>query len=127
MESHPRRYAVNEYSEGVPHAAQEVNMIRNFSEIVTSRKLDPTWGDIALKTQIALDACLQSAREGEESFRWLSSKFQISSSKLNGVIRERRRLAGIGVLISEHGTGNLEPNVWTELAGIAVLNLEHGT
>jgi predicted dehydrogenase len=63
MESHPRRYAVNEYSEGAP-GAQEVNMIRNFAEIVTSRKLDPTWGDIALKTQLALDACLQSAREG---------------------------------------------------------------
>ena len=63
MESHPRRYAVNEYSEGVP-GVQEVNMIRNFSEIVTSRQLDPNWGDIALKTQIALDACLQSARDG---------------------------------------------------------------
>ncbi|HEV3440734.1 MAG TPA: Gfo/Idh/MocA family oxidoreductase [Gemmata sp.] len=63
MESHPRRFAVREYSEGVP-GAQEVNMIRTFSEIVTSGKIDPTWGDIALKTQIVLDACLQSARAG---------------------------------------------------------------
>lgn len=63
MESHPRRFAVLEYSEGAP-GAQEVNMIRNFSEIVTTGKLDPSWGDIALKTQIVLDACLQSARDG---------------------------------------------------------------
>lgn len=63
MESHPRRYSVREYSEGAPNA-QEVNMIRNFSGVVTSGKLDPTWGEIALKTQIVLDACLQSARDG---------------------------------------------------------------
>ncbi len=44
--------------------AQEVNMIRTFSDIATSGKLDPTWGDIAMKTQLVLDACLQSAREG---------------------------------------------------------------
>jgi predicted dehydrogenase len=63
MESHPRRFAAREYSEGAP-GAQEVNMIRNFSEIVTSGKLDPSWGEIALKTQVVLDACLQSARNG---------------------------------------------------------------
>lgn len=63
MESHPRRFSVHEYSEGMP-GAQEVNMIRTFSEIVTSGKLDPTWGEIALKNQIVLDACLQSAHAG---------------------------------------------------------------
>jgi predicted dehydrogenase len=63
MGSHPRRFAVREYSEGAP-GAQEVNMIRTFSEIVASGQLDPTWGDIALKTQLVLDACLQSARDG---------------------------------------------------------------
>jgi predicted dehydrogenase len=63
MESHPRRYAVREYSEGAP-SAQEVNMIRNFSAIVTSGKTDPAWGEIALKTQIVLDACLESAHDG---------------------------------------------------------------
>jgi predicted dehydrogenase len=63
MESHPRRFAVREYSEGVS-GAQEVNMIRNFSEIVTSGKLDPSWGEVALATQVVLDACLQSARNG---------------------------------------------------------------
>jgi predicted dehydrogenase len=63
MEQHIQRYASRECSEGVP-GAQEVNMIQKFSEIVLSGKTDPAWGEIALKTQLVLDACLQSAREG---------------------------------------------------------------
>lgn len=63
MEAHAKRFAARECSEGFP-GAQEVNMIRTFSDIATSRKLDPIWGDIALKTQLVMDACLQSAREG---------------------------------------------------------------
>ncbi|MCI0704508.1 MAG: Gfo/Idh/MocA family oxidoreductase [Planctomycetia bacterium] len=60
-ESHPKRFAVNEYSDGAPDA-QETNMIRTFSNLVLSGKPDPMWGDIALKTQVVLDACLRSAR-----------------------------------------------------------------
>jgi predicted dehydrogenase len=63
METHPRRHAVHEYSDGVP-GAQEVNMIRTFSELALSGKPDPVWGETALKTQLVLDACLRSAREG---------------------------------------------------------------
>jgi predicted dehydrogenase len=63
MEEHTRRYAAPEYSSGRPDA-QETNMIRTFARIVTSGQLEPTWGDIALKTQLALDACLESARDG---------------------------------------------------------------
>jgi predicted dehydrogenase len=63
MESHPRRFAVREYSEGAA-AAQEVNMIRTFSQIVLSGKFEPHWGEIALKTQVVMDACLESARMG---------------------------------------------------------------
>jgi predicted dehydrogenase len=63
MAAHTRRHAVREYSEGAP-GAQEVNMIHAFSELATSKKLDPTWADVALKTQQVLDACLQSARDG---------------------------------------------------------------
>ena len=63
MEEHTRRLVVREYSEGAP-GAQEVNMIRNFSELVIAKKVDPSWGEIAMKTQVVLDACLQSAREG---------------------------------------------------------------
>lgn len=62
MESHPVRYAVREYSEGAENA-QEVNMIRTFSGLVLSGKLDPTWGDIAMKTQLVMDACLRSAQQ----------------------------------------------------------------
>jgi predicted dehydrogenase len=62
MESHPRRFAVHEYSSGTENA-QETNMFRTFSRIVISGQLEPSWGEIALKTQQVLDACLQSARE----------------------------------------------------------------
>ncbi len=61
-ESHPRRYAVPEYSDGKPEA-QETNMIRNFSALVHSGQLDASWSEIALQTQIVLDACLRSARQ----------------------------------------------------------------
>jgi predicted dehydrogenase len=63
MESHPRHHAVREYSDGAPDS-QEANMLRAFSGIVTSGKLDPSWGDIALKTQLVVDACLRSAHGG---------------------------------------------------------------
>jgi predicted dehydrogenase len=63
MESHPRRYAAAEYSDGAPDS-QETNMIRTFSGLALSGKVDPTWGEIALKTQLVLDACLRSARDG---------------------------------------------------------------
>jgi len=62
MESHPVRYAVRECSEGAENA-QEVNMIRTFSGLVLSGKLDPTWGEIALKTQVVMDACQRSAQQ----------------------------------------------------------------
>jgi predicted dehydrogenase len=60
-ESHPKRFAVTEYSDGAPDA-QETSMVRNFSNLVLSGKVDSTWHDIALKTQVVLDACLASAR-----------------------------------------------------------------
>jgi predicted dehydrogenase len=60
MEGHTRRYAVQEYSNSAPDA-QETNMIRTFSEIVRSGKPDPRWGEMALRTQQVLEACLASA------------------------------------------------------------------
>jgi predicted dehydrogenase len=62
MEGHSRRYAVPEFSDGKP-SSQEANMIRTFANIVASGKLEPAWGEQALKTQLVLDACLKSARE----------------------------------------------------------------
>jgi predicted dehydrogenase len=61
MEQHSQRYAVREYSDGMP-GAQEVNMIRNFSLAIVSGRVDPNWAEIAWKTQVVLDACLHSAR-----------------------------------------------------------------
>jgi predicted dehydrogenase len=68
MESHPRRFAVAEHSNGEPDS-QEANMIRHFGRIVTSGQMEPQWAEIALKTQQVVDACLQSAREDGKAVR----------------------------------------------------------
>lgn len=62
MESHPRRLAIHEYSNGRPNA-QETNMIRTFAQIVTSGQLQPHWGEQALATQQVIDALLRSAQQ----------------------------------------------------------------
>jgi predicted dehydrogenase len=63
MEEHTRRIAVREYSNNATDA-QETYLFRNFAALVLSGKVDPTWSEIALKTQRVLDACLQSSRQG---------------------------------------------------------------
>lgn len=63
MESHWRLFAVQELTNSAADA-QEVNMIRTFAETVRAEKVEPRWGEIALKTQQVLDACLTSARDG---------------------------------------------------------------
>ncbi len=68
MENHPRRFAVAEYSDS-DVTSQEANMIRTFAEMVRTGRLEPKWGEIALKTQQVVDACLQSAREEGRSVR----------------------------------------------------------
>ncbi|MCA9083402.1 MAG: Gfo/Idh/MocA family oxidoreductase [Planctomycetaceae bacterium] len=65
MEKHLRTVAVPEYSNNWPEA-QEVNLFANFSGIVLSGKTVDHWPDIALKTQIVLDAALKSARNNGE-------------------------------------------------------------
>jgi len=65
MENHVHRISVHEYSNNAPNA-QETNLFRNFSEIVLSGKVDPYWPEISLKTQVVLDACLESARQHAE-------------------------------------------------------------
>lgn len=62
MEDHTRRVALPEYSNGWINS-QESNLFRNFSNLAMSGKSDPVWGDIALKTQQVLDACLASSRK----------------------------------------------------------------
>jgi predicted dehydrogenase len=63
MQRRTRSVVVPEYSNRHP-TAQEVNLFRTFSALVTSGRLDPRWGEMALKTQIVVDACARSAREG---------------------------------------------------------------
>ena len=58
-----RQWKVREHSHS--HAdAQEVNMVRNFTNQAQSGQLDPFWPEISLKTQRVMDACLKSARAG---------------------------------------------------------------
>jgi predicted dehydrogenase len=63
MEEHRRRFAVREYGNSAENA-QETNMFRRFAELALSGRPDDSWGEMALKTQQVLDACLQSARSG---------------------------------------------------------------
>jgi predicted dehydrogenase len=63
MEDHTRRFAVREYSNAAANA-QEANMFRTFAESTLSGRPNPHWGEIALKNQQVLDACLRSARSG---------------------------------------------------------------
>jgi len=63
MRSRTRRVVVDEYSNSFA-PSQESNMIRTFAGLVLSGRIDDCWGEIALKTQQVLDACLASARRG---------------------------------------------------------------
>jgi predicted dehydrogenase len=65
MQRRSRQVAVAEYSNSHP-GSQEVRMFRIFSALVTEKRRDPRWGEVALKTQQVLDACRRSAREGRE-------------------------------------------------------------
>jgi predicted dehydrogenase len=63
MQRRSRSIVVPEYSNSHP-TAQETNLFRTFSDLVTTGRLDRRWGEIALATQVVMDACAQSAREG---------------------------------------------------------------
>ncbi|HWL10575.1 MAG TPA: Gfo/Idh/MocA family oxidoreductase [Planctomicrobium sp.] len=58
-----RRVTLPENSNNHP-TSQETNMVRNFANLVLRGEVAPAWGEIALKTQIVLDACSESARNG---------------------------------------------------------------
>ena len=63
MQRRSRRVTVPEYSNSHP-TAQEAQLFRTFSTRVTTGGLDGRWGEIALATQVVMDACVESAREG---------------------------------------------------------------
>jgi len=66
MKRFEKRVAVAEYSDSHP-TSQETNLFRNFSDLVLGGQPDPVWGEIALKTQKVMMACVESARLGGES------------------------------------------------------------
>lgn len=63
MERREKRVITQEYASSHP-TAQETSLFRNFGDLVLSGKLDPEWGDITIKTQKVMMACLESARQG---------------------------------------------------------------
>lgn len=63
MRRRTRTVVVPEYSNSHP-TAQETNLFRTFSALVSSGRVDPQWGEVALRTQLVMDACLRSARSG---------------------------------------------------------------
>jgi predicted dehydrogenase len=63
MQRRSRPVVVPEYSNSHP-TAQEANLFRTFSTLVTTGRLDRRWGEIALATQRVMDACALSAKEG---------------------------------------------------------------
>ena len=65
MEQHSRRETIAEYSNNAADA-QETNLFRNFSALVLAGKPDPFWPEVSMKTQLILDGCLESARNGSQ-------------------------------------------------------------
>ena len=65
MRRRARSVVVPEYSNSHP-SAQETNLFRAFSTLVSAGRPDPRWGDVALRTQLVMDACLRSARSGRK-------------------------------------------------------------
>jgi len=63
MQRRSRSVVVPEYSNS-HRTAQEANMFRTFSTLVLSDRRDPHWGDIALRTQLVVEACARSAKSG---------------------------------------------------------------
>ena len=61
MEAHRQEFAVPECSNSHP-TSQETNLFRNFGAQVLSGTLNEAWPDMALKTQIVMNACMHSAR-----------------------------------------------------------------
>ncbi|MGE0609158.1 MAG: Gfo/Idh/MocA family protein [Pirellulales bacterium] len=62
MQEHARRHAAAEYSNSGLNS-QETNMFREFARLALSGQTDESWGQIALKTQQVVDACLASAQQ----------------------------------------------------------------
>lgn len=60
MRPHRRTWVVEERSHGAP-TAQETRMFCRFADQVRSGNLDPSWPEMALKTQRVMQACMESS------------------------------------------------------------------
>lgn len=60
MEPSVREFSVKEHAHGHP-TSQEAHLFRNFAEQVQTGTRNEQWPEIALKTQVVTDACLESA------------------------------------------------------------------
>lgn len=69
MEQRGRDVSLLEHSNNHP-TAQETNLFRTFSALALSGRLDPHWGEIALKTQQVMDACYASAMDDGKPVRF---------------------------------------------------------
>jgi predicted dehydrogenase len=65
METNEKIMKIREASHGTA-IAQEMNCYRAFADSVLSGELNPAWPESALKTQIVMCACLESARMSAE-------------------------------------------------------------
>ncbi len=63
MRDHRRTIATRESGNSADDS-METNLFRNFANLVLDGRVDPRWSEYSLKTQIVLDACLNSARAG---------------------------------------------------------------
>ncbi len=61
-ERRPERHFVDEYSNS-HESGQEVQLVRNFSNLVLSGRPDPAWPRHALRTQAVMEALMESARQ----------------------------------------------------------------
>ena len=61
MERREERIVRREYGNGHP-TSQETSLFRNFADLVLENRIDPHWGDIALRTQQVMMACLSSSQ-----------------------------------------------------------------
>jgi len=72
MEPFSRRWTLKEHSHG-HSSSQETNLFRHFVDRVLAGTLNPAWPEMAFKTQLVMEACLESSRaHGQE--REISSK-----------------------------------------------------
>jgi hypothetical protein len=63
VDNHHERVIGNEKIHSLYNCNQEVKMIKTFSALVLSKTIDPHWPLLSLKTQVVLDALMESIQK----------------------------------------------------------------